>query len=186
MYPKSTHLSGGYPISLLARSGNPPWGVPAWYSPYSYSPSLATSTDLFFHRTHAKVLPRPLFLGSSTGIPHCVCAQSVAVDASQTLKFSFPTLPITRVFPSMDISWAPCTSMCVVKRASLPHRMAPFPQLRNYFMVTDHAGLPGSLSLTPSPHGQCPPWGPTLVQVRQTVTSQPGSPLHQLCSDMCK
>lgn len=47
-------------------------GVPAWYSPYSYSLLLATSTDLFFHRTHAKVPPRPLFLGSSTGIPHCV------------------------------------------------------------------------------------------------------------------
>lgn len=47
-------------------------GVPAWYSLYSYSPSLATSTDLFFHRTHWKVPPQPLFLGSSTGIPHCV------------------------------------------------------------------------------------------------------------------
>lgn len=99
-------IVSGHPISLLARSGNPP------------SCEHLNGTH---HIPTVRLQPRLLISSSQnplkgatpaivSGILHGhtkLCAQSVAVDASQTLKFSLPTLSITCLFPSMEISWAP-------------------------------------------------------------------------------
>lgn len=136
--------------------------MPEWYLPYSYSSSLATFIDLFFHRTHPKVPPQQFFLGSSLGTPSSLL-RAVILGASQTSKFSFSTLSITCSFSSMDIGWVHCASMCVFKRTSLPCRMTPsleHSETSSRFMVMQ---VPPSLSPTLSPNGEFLTWSPTLL-----------------------
>lgn len=78
------------------------------------------------HRTPSKVRPSNCFWDSPR-VHQVLCPEcgSRCLSNSQTLNSH---TVCHKFVSSMDIGWTPCASMRVVKRASLPCRVAPFPE----------------------------------------------------------
>lgn len=131
--------------------------MPEWYLPCSYSLSLATFIDLFFHRTHPKVPPQKFFLGFSLGTPSSLLS-AVIIDASPNFHFwHYQSHVHFQPWTSAEFIVPQCLFL---KELLYLVGLPPFQNTQK--LVHGSWSYRSSLSPPLSPNGELLPWGPTL------------------------